>query len=117
MVFLICQIILTKYVFICNEMVILKFSDLTQSYLQEVGPFSRSQATDILDQGLAVRMGNGTVDINPNFIDPVDKFTVQGIQQLLFHNMFLLTYSKAGIRLLCFFAQLVGLSNLLTCKG
>lgn len=56
-----------------------------------MGPFSRSQATDILDQGLAVRMGNGTVDIDPNLIDPIDEFTVQGVEQLLFHNMFLPT--------------------------
>ena len=48
--------------------------------LQEMGPFSRSQATDILNQGLAVGVGNGTVDINSNLIDSVDEFTVQGTE-------------------------------------
>lgn len=59
-----------------------------------MGPFSGSQATDILDQGLAVRMGNGTVDIHPDLIDPVDEFTVQGVKQLLFHNMLLATQQQ-----------------------
>lgn len=45
-----------------------------------MGPFSRSQATDILNQGLAVGVGYGTVDINSNLIDSVDEFTVQGIE-------------------------------------
>ena len=48
--------------------------------LQEMGPFSRSQAIDILNQGLAVGVGNDTVDINSNLIDSVDEFTVQGIE-------------------------------------
>lgn len=73
---------------------VLKFLNSLQSYLQEVGPFPRSQATNILDQGLAVRVGNGTVDIDPDLIDSVDKFTVQGVEQLLFHHMLLLTLSR-----------------------
>lgn len=61
-----------------------------------MGPFSRSQATDILDQGLAVRVGDGTVDIDTNLIDSVDKFTVQGVEQLLFHHVLLWTQSRQG---------------------
>lgn len=80
-----------------------------------MGPFSRSQATDILDQGLAVRMGDGTVDINTNLIDPVDEFTVQGVEQLLFHNMLLPIQQQ--VRLLCLLTHLAYLSILLTCKG
>lgn len=66
----------TDKIHVYNEMVISEFPDSIQSYLQKVGPFSRSQATDILDQSLAVRVGNGTVDIDPDLIDSVDKFTV-----------------------------------------
>jgi hypothetical protein len=39
-------------------------------------------------------MGNGTVDIHPDLIDPVDEFTVQGVKQLLFHNMLLATQQQ-----------------------
>ena len=48
--------------------------------LQEMGPFSRSQAIDILNQGLDVGVGNVTVDINSNLIESVDEFTVQVIE-------------------------------------
>lgn len=80
-----------------------------------MGPFARSQATDILDQGLAVGMGDGAVDINTNLIDPVDKFTVQGVEQLLFHNMLLPIQQQ--VRLLCLPTHLAYLLILLTCKG
>lgn len=80
-----------------------------------MGAFSRSQATDILDQGLAVRMGNGTVDINPDLIDPVDEFAVQGVQQLLFHDMLLPTEQQ--VRSLGPSTHLAYLPILLTCKG
>ena len=80
-----------------------------------MGSFSRSQATDILDQGLAVRMGDGAVDINTNLIDSVDEFTVQGVEQLLFHNMLLPIQQQ--VRLLCLLTHLAYLSILLPCKG
>lgn len=59
------------------------------SHLEEVGAFSRSEATDVLDQALGVRVSNGSVHIHTNLIHPVYKLTVESAQQLLFHYMLL----------------------------
>lgn len=59
------------------------------SHLEQVGAFSRSKATDVLDQALSVRVSDGTVHIHTNFIHPVYKLTVESTQKLLFHYMLL----------------------------
>lgn len=47
------------------------------AYLEQVRALPRPQTTDVLDQALRVRMGDGLVHIHSNLIDTVDEFTVQ----------------------------------------
>lgn len=57
--------------------------------LEEVGSLPWSQTADILDQALSVGMGNRSVHIHTDLVDPVDEFTVESVKQLLLHHMFL----------------------------
>lgn len=57
--------------------------------LEQVGALPWSQTTNILDQALSVRMGDGPVHIHSNFIDTIDEFTVKSTEQILLHHMFL----------------------------
>lgn len=51
--------------------------------------FAWSQATHILQQSLAVRVSNCSIDIHSHFVHSVYEFTVEGIQQILLHHMLL----------------------------
>lgn len=59
--------------------------------LQQVGALPWSQTTDVLDQALSVRMGDGLVHVHSNLIDTVDKFTVKRTEQIFLHHMLLRT--------------------------
>lgn len=56
-----------------------------------MGALPWSQTTDVLDQALSVRMGDGLVHVHSNLIDTVDKFTVKRTEQIFLHHMFLRT--------------------------
>lgn len=57
--------------------------------LEEVGTLPLPQTTDILDQALSVGMGDRSVHVYPDLVDPVDKFTVESVEQILLNHVFL----------------------------
>lgn len=57
--------------------------------LEQVGALPWPQTTDVLDQALSVRVGDGPVHVHSNLIDSVDEFTVKSREQILLHHMFL----------------------------
>lgn len=67
-------------------------------YLQQVSPLAWPQATDILQEGLAVGVRDGSVDIHAHLIYPVDELTVKRIQQLLLHHVLLPTERGSHLR-------------------
>lgn len=57
--------------------------------LQQVGTLPRSQAADVLDQALSVRVSNSLVHVHPNLVHTVDEFTVKSREQIFFHHVLL----------------------------
>lgn len=61
----------------------------TKTDLEQVRSLPLSEATDELDQALCVGVRYGPVHIHPHLVDPVNKLTVQSIQQVLLYYMLL----------------------------
>lgn len=57
--------------------------------LKQVGTLPWSQATDILDQALSVRVSNSLVHVHPNLVNTVDEFTVKSREQIFLHHVLL----------------------------
>lgn len=62
---------------------------MREANLQQVGALPRPQATDVLDQALSVRVGDGSVHVHSHLIDTVDEFTVESREEIFLHHMFL----------------------------
>lgn len=57
--------------------------------LKQVGTLPRSQATDILDQALSMRVSDSLVHVHSDLIYTVDEFTVKSREQVFLHHMLL----------------------------
>lgn len=57
--------------------------------LKQVGTLPWSQAADILDQALSVRVSNSLVHVHPDLVHAVDEFTVKSREQVFFHHVLL----------------------------
>lgn len=64
------------------------------AHLEKVSPLAGTQATDVLQEGLAVWVGNGAVDIHSHLVDPVDELTVQGAQKVFLHHVLLVKQKR-----------------------
>lgn len=69
----------------------------TNSYLEQVGALPWTQTTNILDQALCVRMGDGPVYIHSNLIDTIDEFTVESREQVFLYHMFLVRKRRKNV--------------------
>lgn len=64
-----------------------------------MGPFPGSKATNKLEQGGMMVVVKGLVNINPDFIDTVDEFKVESIQQNVFWQTILEEENRKKIKL------------------
>lgn len=54
-----------------------------------MGTLPWSQATDILDQALSMRVSDSLVHVHSDLIHTVDEFTVKSREQVFLHHMLL----------------------------
>lgn len=57
--------------------------------LKQVRTLPWSQATDILDQALSMRVSDSLVYVHSDLIHTVDEFTVKSREQVFLHHMLL----------------------------